>query len=142
VQRTRLDRVVVSYNLEELLGEEQTVELQFFLYDVSNAEVANASANQTLSAEESDNFATNIAINGSLYDENSTLTLSANVNAQQYSVSVREPIVLGSPTGLFVLGDDLGTTGNVLAIIILIVGGVAVFFFLKRKSISKKLAGQ
>jgi len=35
-----------------------------------------------------------------------------------------------------------GPAINVLAIIILIVGGVAVFFFLKRKSISKKLAGQ
>ena len=141
VQRTRQDRVVVSYDLKELLNEEQTVQLQFFLYDESNAEVANASANQTLLAGESDDFNTNIAINESL-GENMTLTLSANVNAQQYSVSVKKPITLTAPTGFFVLGDNLGTTGNVLAIVILLVGVIAIFFFLKRKKISKKVDAQ
>ena len=37
VERTRQDRVVVSYDLTELLDEEQTVELQFFLYDAPRA---------------------------------------------------------------------------------------------------------
>ena len=111
--------------------------MQFFLYDANNAEVANASANQTLSAGESDDFSTDVAINESI-GENVTLTLTASVNAQQYSVSVREPITLGAPTGFFVLGEDLGTTGNVAAIVVLIVVVVAVFFFLKRKKVSKK----
>ena len=135
-ERTRTDRVVVTYSLDELLNEEQTVVLQFFLYDAGNQEVGNASANQTLSAGESDEFSTNIAINESL---EGNVSLSANLNSQQYSVSVREPITLGAPTGFFVFGDNFGTTGNVLAIIILIVGVVVIFFFLKRKKISKKI---
>ena len=136
VERTRTNRVVVTYSLKELLNEEQTVELKFFLYDTNNAEVANISANQTLSAGESDEFSTNVPINASL---EGNLTLSANLNSKQYSVVVKEPITLGAPTGFFVFGENMGTTGNVLAIIILIVIGVAVYFLIKRKKISKKM---
>ncbi|MEK6830058.1 MAG: hypothetical protein AABY15_08130 [Nanoarchaeota archaeon] len=134
VKRTRQDRVVVTYSLEELLDEEQTVQLQFFLYDANNQEVANTSANQTLSKGVSDDFSTNIPINASL---EGNLTLTANLNSKQYSSSVREPIVLGAPTGFFALGDDLGTTGNILAIVILIAAVAAVTFFVKRKKNSK-----
>lgn len=138
-ERTRANRVAVTYSLKELLNEAQTIQLQFFLYDANNQEVANASANQTLSAGESDEFSTNIPVNASL----GNLTLSASLNSQDYSVSVKPPISIGgAPTGFFVLGDNLGTTGNVLAIIILIVGVVVVFFFLKRKKISKKPSQQ
>ena len=137
VERTRKDRVVVYYSLQELLDEEQNISLQFFLYDAVNSQAGNASINQILSAGESDDFKTNIAINESL-DENTTLTLTANVNSEKYSVSVKEPIVLGAPTGFFVLGDDLGTTGNVFAIVILIVVVAGVFFLIKRMKVSKK----
>lgn len=139
VERTRTNRVVVTYSLDELLNEEQTVQLEFFLYDAANQQVANASENQTLSAGESNEFSTNVPINESL---EGNLTLSVNLNSEQYSSSVREPIVLGSPTGFFVFGDNLGTTGNVLAIVILIIGAVVVFFLLKGKKISKKLSNQ
>lgn len=137
VERTRKDRVVVSYSLKELLNETQTVGLDFFLYDTSNAEAGNASVNQTLSAGESDNFRTNIAINESL-GENMTLTLTANLNSEKYSVSVKEPIVLGAPTGFFALGEDLGTTGNVLAIVILIAVVAGIFFLIKGNKFFKK----
>ena len=40
---------------------------------------------------------------------------------------------MGAPTGFFVLGDDLGTTGNVLAIIVLVIIGAAVYFFVIRR---------
>lgn len=139
VERTREDRVVVRYSLKELLDEEQTVELQFFLYDDANKEVGNASVNQTLSARRSSNFRTNIPVNVSYLNVSivNNLTLSAKLNSEQFSVSVNEPISLGAPTGFFVFGDDMGTTGNVLAIVILIVAGIAVYFFVKRKKISK-----
>jgi hypothetical protein len=136
VERTRTDRVVVSYNLKELLNEKQNVSLKFFLYDASNAEVGNATVNQTLSAGRSKDFTTNIAINESLQGN---LTLSANVNAEQYFVSVKKPITLTTPTGFFALGENLGTTGNILAIVILLVAIVGIFFLLKRKNIFKKV---
>jgi hypothetical protein len=139
VERTREDRVVVRYSLKELLDEEQTVELQFFLYDDASKEVGNTSVNQTLSAGRSSNFRTNIPVNISYLNASieNNLTLSAKLNSEQFSVSVNEPITLGAPTGFFVFGDDMGTTGNVLAIVILIVAGIAVYFFVKRKKISK-----
>lgn len=139
VERTREDRVVVRYSLKELLDEEQIVELQFFLYDDANKEVGNTSVNQTLSAGRNSNFRTNIPVNISYLNTSieNNLTLSAKLNSEQFSVSVNEPITLGAPTGFFVFGDNMGTTGNVLAIVILIVAGIAVYFFVKRKKISK-----
>jgi hypothetical protein len=139
VERTRKDRVVVTYELTELLNQDQTAQLEFFLYDENSTEAGNASVNQTLSANESREFSTNIPINASL---EGNITLSASLNSQEYSASVSEPITLGAPTGFFVLGDDLGTTGNVLAIVILIAAGVAAFFFIKRKKMPKKALNQ
>ena len=139
VQRTSLGRVRVDYSLTELTGADQDVQMQFFILDASGVQVANASQNSSVDANETDDFRANIAINETL---EGNLTLSASINSQQYSISVREPITLGAPTGFFVLGDDLGTTGNVLAIVILVVGGVAVyFFFVRRKAISRKMVG-
>ncbi|MEX2017174.1 MAG: NEW3 domain-containing protein [Candidatus Pacearchaeota archaeon] len=138
VQRTSLGRVRVDYALTELTGEGQDVQMQFFILDASGVEVANASQNSSVDANETDNFRANIAINSSL---EGNMTLSVNVNSQQYSVSVREPITLGSPTGFFVLGDDLGTTGNVLAIVVLVVVVAGVYFFFTRRKVSRKMAG-
>ncbi len=135
VKRTRQNRVVVTYSLDELLDEEQVVQLQFFLYNAANQEVGNATTNQTLSAGESNKFNTNLVVNESL---EGNLTLSASLNSQQYSVSVREPIVLGSPTGFFLLGDNLGTTGNILAIVILLGGLVVIYIFFLRRKVNSK----
>jgi hypothetical protein len=137
VERTRLNRVVVTYSLQELLNESQNVSLQFFLFNSSDQQVVNISENQTLLALESDEFDTNIPINASL---EGNLTLTANLNSEKYSVSVKEPIVLGTPTGFFALGDDLGTTGNVVAIAILVIVIIGIYFFLKRKKIPKKVS--
>jgi len=121
--------------LQQLKEQKQTVDLKFFLYDAGNAEVGNASVNQTLSAGGSKDFTTNIAINKSL---EGNLTLSANLNAEQYSVSVKKPITLTTPTGFFALGENLGTTGNVLAIVILLAVIVGIFFLVKGKKFFKK----
>jgi hypothetical protein len=136
VERTRQSRVVVTYSLEELLNEAQTVQLQFFLYDANNQQVANVSVNQSLSAGQNGKFSTNIPINASL-GSNITLTLSANINAENYSTSVNKPITLITPTGFFALGDNLGTTGNIVAIAVLVVAVAAVTFFLRRRKSSK-----
>ncbi len=130
VQRTSLSRVRVDYSLAELIGEDQDVQLFFSIKDASGVEVANVTQNSSIDANETNNFRANIPINSSL---EGNLTLSASLNLQQYSVSVNEPITLGAPTGFFVLGDDLGTTGNVLAIIVLVIIGAAVYFFVIRR---------
>jgi len=116
--------------LAELIGEDQDVQLFFSIKDASGVEVANVTQNSSIDANETNNFRANIPINSSL---EGNLTLSASLNLQQYSVSVNEPITLGAPTGFFVLGDDLGTTGNVLAIIVLVIIGAAVYFFVIRR---------
>ncbi len=130
VERTRADTVSVSYSLQELLNEKQSIDMKFLFYDSNNQQVANASLIQNLSAGQEDEFTANVPINESL---KGNLTLAVNLNSQQYTSTIREPIVLGSPTGFFVFGDNLGTTGNVLAIVILLAVVAGVVFFLRRK---------
>lgn len=134
VERTRQDRVRVSYLLEDLSGEEQTVYLQFSLFDANNQQVSNASGNHTLAANASQKFRIIVPVNESL---EGNLTLGVDLNSEKYSSSVKEPIILGAPTG-FLIFEDMGATGNVAVIIGLALIAIAVFFILKRVKYPKK----
>src|SRR3990172_104688 len=127
VQRTRQNRVSVDYSLTELAGENQDVEIYFSIRDSSGAEVANASQNRSIDANETDDFRTNLAINESL---NGTMTLSAAFNSQIYSSTLLEPIDLSTVTGGAIFGGVGGGSVVVLVIVVLVLGAI---FFVARK---------
>ncbi len=131
VQRIKANTVRVGYSLEDLSGEDQSVELKFFLYDSNNSEVANATTDHNVSANKTKEFRTDIGINESL---EGNLTLAVNYNSEQYSSSVREGISLGPYTGFSIFGG-IGT-GGIIAIIVVLVS-VAAFFIVRRIRKSK-----
>ena len=67
------------------------MQIFFTIADASGLQVANASQNSSVDANETDDFRANIPINESL---EGNLTLSAAFNSQVYSSSVLEPITL------------------------------------------------
>lgn len=128
VQRTREDRVRVDYDLTELSGEDQDVAIFFSITDASGLQVANASQNSSVNANETDNFRVNIPINESL---NGSMTLSAAFNSQVYSSSVLEPIDLSTVTGSAIFGGNGGAGSIVLVIVVVVVLG-AIFFVVRK----------
>lgn len=132
-QRTREDRVRVIYELSELTGENQDVEISFAISDETGLEVADTSENVSIDANDTDEFRTNIEINESL---NGTMTLSVSYNSEIYSSSVAEPITLGAPVGGFaIFGEDgIGTGGTIFVIVVLGLGLVFLAVRRMRKS--------
>lgn len=127
VQRTRDNRVSVDYALTELAGEDQDLEIYFSIKDSAGAEIANASQNRSIDANETDDFRTNLAINETL---NGTMILSATFNSQIYSSSVLEPITLGAPTGAAIFGG-IGAGSFVIVIAVALI--LATVFFAARR---------
>jgi len=137
-QRIRKDKVRIFYNLEELSGNDQDVEIGFFLLNQDDQKVSEIKENKTLSANSVKEFRTTMEINESLMpvDEStnesieSNLTLIIDLNSEIYSSSVQERITLGAPIGGFAVFEGVGT-GGLIAIIVILVSGVA--FFIVRK---------
>lgn len=135
VQRTREDRVRVDYSLTELAGADQDVQIFFTIADASGLQVANASQNSSVDANETDDFRANIPINESL---EGNLTLSAAFNSQVYSSSVLEPITLGAPIGGFAIFEGVGGAGGLIILIVVVLVLVAVFFIARKMRESGK----
>ncbi|MFH1311314.1 MAG: hypothetical protein ABIH65_02825 [Nanoarchaeota archaeon] len=134
VQRTRADMVRVTYSLEELLNEEQTLDMKFSLLDSANNEVATVSENQNLSAGDIKEFRTNIPVNESLEGD---LTLTVDLNSATYSSSVKEIITLGAPIGGFAIFGDNGLgTGGFILILVVVAILVGIFFIVRKMRIS------
>lgn len=137
--RTRDDRVRVLYSLEELSGNDQDVVFTFSLIDVNNVEVGRVEANQSIDANASDEFKTNININESLLPINKTtnktleseLTLNINFNSQIYSSSIQEKVLIGAPIGGFAIFEDVGAGEAVIFVVVLFVL-VFIFIFARR----------
>lgn len=129
-QRTREDRVRVIYELSELTGEDQDVEISFAISE-DGVQVADTAENVSIDANDTDEFRTNIDINESL---NGTMTLSISYNSEIYSSSVEEPITLGAPVGGFAIFEGLGTGGTVFVIVVLALALIFVAVRRMRKS--------
>ena len=137
--RTRDDRVRVIYSLEELAGEEQDVVFIFSLVDANNIEVGRVKVNQSIDANSTDEFRTNIDINESLLPINETtnetleseLTLNVNFNSEIYSSSVMEKITIGAPIGGFAIFEGVGAGEAILFVVVLFVL-VFIFVFARR----------
>jgi hypothetical protein len=135
VQRTRQDRVRVDYSLTEISGEDQDLEIFFSIKDTSGLEVANISQNSSIGANKTNDFRVNIPINESL---EGNLTLSAEINSQNYSSSVLEPITLGAPIGGFAIFAGVGGTGGIVILVIVVLALGVVFLIVKRMRLLKR----
>ena len=137
--RTRDDRVRILYSLEELSGNNQDVVFIFSLVDANNVEVGRVEVNQSINANSSDEFRTNIEINESLLPINETtnetleseLTLHVNFNSQIYSSSIQEKVLIGTPIGGFAIFEGVGAGEAILFIVVLFVL-VFIFVFARR----------
>jgi len=137
--RTRDDRVRVIYSLEELSGNDQDVVFIFSLVDANNVEVGRVEVNQSINANSSDEFRTNININESLLPINETtnetleseLTLHVNFNSQIYSSSIQEKVLIGTPIGGFAILEGVGAGEAIIFIVVLFVL-VFIFVFARR----------
>lgn len=137
--RTRLNRVRIIYSLEELAGEDQDVIFIFSLVDANNVEVGRAEVNQSIDANSTDEFRTNININESLLPINETtnetleseLTLNVNFNSQIYSSSIQEKVLIGAPIGGFAIFEGVGAGEAVIFVVVLFVL-VFIFIFARR----------
>jgi len=141
--RTRDDRVRVLYSLEELSGNDQEVVFTFSLVDVNNVEVGRVEVNQSIDANSSDEFKTNININESLLPINETtnetleseLTLNVNFNSQIYSSSIQEKVLIGVPIGGFAIFEGVGAGEAIVFVIVL---GALVFIFVFARRMRKE----
>lgn len=139
VRRNKLDNVEVSYSLADLIGQDQNVSVMFDIVDANGTEVGNASANDSLSANDTKNFQLNVPVNASA---NGNMSLTGTFGSEQFSTTVLEPILLGAPVSGFTIGGlDFGTTGGYAAIGGLAVVIVLLFFGIRyKKKIRKKKA--
>ena len=137
--RTRLNRVRIIYSLEELAGEDQDVVFIFSLVDANNVEVGRVEVNQSIDANSTDEFRTNININESLLPINETtnetleseLTLNVNFNSQIYSSSIQEKVLIGAPIGGFAILEGVGAGEAIIFVVVLFVL-VFIFVFARR----------
>ena len=139
VQRTSQTKGRVDYSLKDLSGQDQNVSLFFSILDNSSADVGNVSQNKTLGANKSGNYNVNIPINESL---EGNLTLSANVNLEQYSNSVSEPITLGAPIGGFAIFGGQGGAGSLIVLIVVVLILGVVFFLVRRMRTAKSKSSE
>jgi len=141
--RTRLNRVRIIYSLEELAGEDQDVVFTFSLVDANNVEVGRVEVNQSIDANSTDEFRTNININESLLPINETtnetleseLTLNVNFNSQIYSSSIQEKVLIGAPIGGFAIFEGVGAGEAIIFVVVLF---VLVFIFVFARRMRKK----
>jgi len=144
-ERTRSNRVRVVYELSELTGESQDVQVYFALLDASNVEISNATENRTIKANETKDYSINLPVNESL-GENVTLSLSGTFNSEVYESNVLEPINLGAPIGGFAVFDigNVGT-GSIAVFVGLIAVFLVLFFSVRRmrksRNMKKKSSG-
>ncbi len=135
VRKIRSDEVRATYDLIDLSGEDQTINLKFALFDNASVKVSEATDTINLSANESDSFRSVIPINESI---EGNLTISVEANSQRYSRSVSEPIVLGGAPflGFVAFGDVItGTSGIVvLVVLVALVAVIVVVRRVRRKS--------
>lgn len=131
VRKIRDDEVRASYDLTDLSGEDQVVDLEFALFDNTSIKISESTDSINLSANESDEFRSIIPINESI---EGNLTIQVQANSQKYSESVSEPIVLGGAPflGFVAFGDVItGTSGAVLLVIVLL--ALAAIIFVTRR---------
>src|SRR3989344_2282515 len=125
------DNIKVSYNIEELSGEDQKVELQFLVSNLGNEGVAEKIENLDVSANSRNSYETLIPFDSSLSGD---FTLLVNINSETYSSFVQENLILGasSPTTGFVIFGDEDSRDNIFSVGLIILFVAFAFFMFRR----------
>ena len=128
VKRAGADMVRIVYSLEELSGTDQTVELQFLLYNSDDEKVAEMIEQRTISANSLAEFETLLPIASNLKGD---FNLLINLNSEIYSTFIQENIFL-TPTGLAIFGGEVGTRDAFITGVIILVFVIFAFFMIRR----------
>lgn len=129
VERIDEKSVGVSYIISELVGRNQSVEMQFLIFDLENKKEAEVNEIKFISASSQNEFETIVPIREGLEGE---LSLLVNLNSESYSAFVQENIVLGSrATGFSVFGEE-GTKDSFVSVLIVVLFVVFAFFIVRR----------
>lgn len=122
----------IVYSLEDVTGADQTVELQFLLFDSASQKISEFSEIKNLSANSKSEFESLIPAGDFSGGEISFLV---NINSETYSTFVRESVLVGAPiSGFAVFGEG---EGGMTVLIVVIVGAFALFAFLVIRRILK-----
>jgi uncharacterized membrane protein YgcG len=121
VERQDKDKVSVGYGIENLVEFDQSVDLQFLLFDLDKKQVADVTKSVFIPARERQEFETIIPIDENLQGE---LSLLINVNSETYSTFVQENIILGKTIGGFAIFGNAGTRDKMISglIVLLFLG--------------------
>ena len=129
VERIDKGNVSVSYRVKDLLGKDQSVQLQFLIFGLDNKKEAETNEIKLISAGSDNEFETIVPIREDLEGE---LSLLVNLNSESYSSFVQENIVLGgSISGFSIFGGD-GAKNNIVSLVIVLLFLVFAFFMVKR----------
>ena len=135
-EREGKNKVNVVYSIEELVGKNQEVNLQFLLFDSTNKKVAEFEEIKEISASSTKEFESLIPIDETLSGD---LILLINFNSKTYSGFVKENIVLGSSISGLTILDRIGGTDNIVSgLLILLFLGFAVFVVIRIKGHKRK----
>ncbi|MEK6945946.1 MAG: hypothetical protein AABW63_04110 [Nanoarchaeota archaeon] len=129
VERSGQDKVKADYSITELLGEDQNVDIQFFLYDKDGKKVGDINETRFIRKNSIGQFETFIPIPSDLQGE---LGLLINFNSELYSGFVQEKVILGSPISGFTIFDRIGGRDNFFSLLIVVLFLAFAFFVVRR----------
>ncbi|MBI3623065.1 hypothetical protein HY212_03220 [Candidatus Pacearchaeota archaeon] len=129
VERAGKGNVKVKYNISELKGINQNLELQFLIFSLDNKKEAEVKEAKSILANSSQEFETTIPIKETLQGD---LSLLVNINSETYSSFVQENIVLGSPVSGFTIFGGLARRDSLISISLVLLFFVFAFFIVKR----------
>lgn len=128
-ERSGKDNVKIDYSIQDIVGKDQNVDVQFLLFDMDNKKVAEVKESKLISANTEKEFQTMIPINEGLLGE---LSLLINLNSETYSGFVQENIVLGSPVSGFAIFDNTIGRNTFISTFLVILFLVFAFFVIRR----------
>ena len=136
VERIDKDNVSVKYSIQELVGEDHSVELQFLIFDLENKKEAEVKEIKIISAGSSQEFETLIPIRENLEGE---LSLLVNLNSETYSAFVQENIVLGKSVSGFVILGSGENRGLIISGVLIVLFSVFAFFIIRKIRTHKRI---
>jgi hypothetical protein len=123
--------VRARYEIQEVSGGDQTMNIKFSLFDNESLKIAEVEKLVNLSANEKERFRIDIPINESLSGE---IMIHLDINSQKYSSSVEESIVLNSMPilGFATVGEFITGTGGAITLIVVVLALISIIFIARR----------
>ncbi|HJX50002.1 MAG TPA: LamG-like jellyroll fold domain-containing protein [Candidatus Nanoarchaeia archaeon] len=135
VERAGGNEIIIKYNLKEISGINQEVNLQFMIFDDKNNKILEAIDIRELKAFEEGEFTLRIKVDKRL---KGNLNLLVNLNSETYSGFIQEDVFLAPMSGFSIFGETLEGSDIVLWGAIAFVSGIILFFIAKQIINSRK----